>query len=119
MTSPVAEEAEGIAPRPMSSESAGTARQGNSMPSRPEIIPVDRKEPSPASFIPGHRRDLSTPSPNNSPARTPALESNLQLRQPQEAEVAVATPTDPDFGSRMSPAQEPAGRALSSDIPYG
>ena len=30
-------------------------------------------EPAPPSFIPGHRRDISTPSPGNSPARTPDM----------------------------------------------
>lgn len=109
MTSPVAEEPESSATRPLSSESAGTSRQVINT-TRSEGAPLDRKEPSPASFIPGHRRDLSTPSPNNSPARTPALESNLQVRQPQEAELAVATPTDPEFGSRISPTREQTSR---------
>ncbi|KAE9985087.1 hypothetical protein EG328_007858 [Venturia inaequalis] len=33
----------------------------------------------PAGFTPGFRRDLNTPSPNNSPARSPAVETNTQL----------------------------------------
>ena len=41
----------------------------------------------------GHRRDMATPSPDNSPARTPNVEANKQLRQPQKAELAVTTPT--------------------------
>ena len=48
----------------------------------------------PPSFVPGHRRNLSTPSPDNSPARTPAVEATRQLRQPQEVEIAAASPTD-------------------------
>lgn len=103
LTSPVAEEVESTSPRPMSSESASTSKQGKQTSERPEASSTDHHEPTPASFIPGHRRDLSTPSPGNSPARTPALESSRQLRQPQEAELAVATPIEPDFGSRMSP----------------
>ena len=51
----------------------------------------------PASFRPGHRRDLSTPSPDNSPARTPAVEANRQLQQPQEAELAMTTPIETRF----------------------
>lgn len=102
-TSPVAEELESTSPRPMSSESAGTSREGTQTPARPEAASMDHHESTPASFIPGHRRDLSTPSPGNSPARTPALESNRQLRQPQEAELAVATPIESNFGYRMSP----------------
>ena len=50
---------------------------------------------SPKTFIPGHRRDLSTPSPDNSPARTPAIENTAHLQSPQEAEMAVATPISP------------------------
>lgn len=58
----------------------------------------------PPNFIPGHRRNTSTPSPNNSPARTPALESSKLAQQPQNVELAVITPTEPvfpvDSGSR-------------------
>ena len=43
-------------------------------------------------FVPGHRRDINTPSPDNSPARTPVLDSNKQLRYPQEVELDVTTP---------------------------
>ena len=106
----VAEEVENSVPRPESTGSTNTAKEVINVPTRPEATGLDRKEQKRASFIPGHRRDLSTPSPNNSPARTPALESNLQLRQPQEAELAIATPTVPDFGSRTSPTRGPAGR---------
>ena len=106
----VAEDVESSVPRPESSKSTNTAKEVTNNPIKPETTGLDRKEESRASFIPGHRRDLSTPSPNNSPARTPALESNLQLRQPQEAELAITTPTDPEFGSRTSPTRGPAGR---------
>ena len=41
----------------------------------------------------GHRRNISTPSPDNSPARTPNVEANRQLQSPQEAELAMTTPT--------------------------
>ncbi|MCJ1444971.1 MAG: hypothetical protein MMC23_005475 [Stictis urceolatum] len=47
----------------------------------------------PPGFIPGHRRNVSTPSPDNSPARTPALELTKTLRYPQEIEIAQTTPT--------------------------
>ncbi|KAL8987577.1 MAG: hypothetical protein Q9177_003226 [Variospora cf. flavescens] len=57
----------------------------------------DLTEQRPASFIPGHRRDLSTPSPDNSPARTPAVEVTNQLQQPQEAELATTTPIETRF----------------------
>ena len=53
-------------------------------------------EPPPQGFKMGHRRDSSTPSPDNSPARTPALASMSHLRQPQEADLADTTPTPTD-----------------------
>ena len=113
----VAEQGESSAPRP-ESDSTNSAKEVMDIPTRPEATGPDRKEQKRASFIPGHRRDLSTPSPNNSPARTPALESNLQLRQPQEAELAIVTPTDPDFGPRTSPTRGPAG-PVGADLPSG
>ncbi len=51
----------------------------------------------PPNFVQGHRRNTSTPSPNNSPTRTPVLESSKLGRQLQEVELAVATPTEPTF----------------------
>ena len=88
--------------RPMSSSSLGTPKQIARKPSpSPATIPQSPDLPSP-SFVPGHRRDLSTPSPDNSPARTPALEVNRQLRQPQEVELAAATPTKPSFSTDNS-----------------
>ena len=106
LTSPVAEEVESSPSIPMPSKSTGTPRQAIEIPADSDAAPTDYHEQSPAHFIPGHRRDLSTPSPGNSPARTPAVESNRQLRQPQEAELAVASPIDPDAGSRKSPVKE-------------
>ena len=106
LTSPVAEEVESSSSIPMPSEPAGKPRQTVKIPVESDAAPADYHEPSPVHFIPGHRRDLSTPSPGNSPARTPAVESNRQLRQPQEAELAIASPTEPDAGSRMSPTKE-------------
>lgn len=100
VTTPTTNEApEGSSSRPMSSSSLGTPKQVTRKPS-PSLVPMPLSTdlPSP-SFVPGHRRDLSTPSPDNSPARTPALEVNRQLRQPQEVELAAATPTDPSFST--------------------
>ncbi|KAL8903469.1 MAG: hypothetical protein Q9207_003904 [Kuettlingeria erythrocarpa] len=77
--------------RPQSSGSLGTPKAiaRNASP--------DSAHQRLASFMPGHRRDLSTPSPDNSPARTPGLEANKQLRQPQEAELAMTTPIETQF----------------------
>ncbi|KAL8714082.1 MAG: hypothetical protein Q9220_001810 [cf. Caloplaca sp. 1 TL-2023] len=77
--------------RPQSSGSLGTPKATT------KRISPDFTNQRPGNFIPGHRRDLSTPSPDNSPARTPALEMNRQLQQPQEAELAITTPIDTYF----------------------
>lgn len=82
--------------RPLSSSSLETPKQRARKPSPSQSL-ADLSDPIPPTFIPGHRRDTSTPSPNNSPARTPAVEFNRQLRQPQEAELAVVTPIEPTF----------------------
>lgn len=84
------EDVENSSGRPLSSSTLGTPKQVVRKPS-PSTVPP--------TFIPGHRRDLSTPSPDNSPARTPILEPNRQLRKPQEVELAIATPTEPAFSS--------------------
>ena len=88
--------------RPLSASSLGTPKQVTRKPSpSPATIPQSADLPSP-SFVPGHRRDLSTPSPDNSPARTPALEANRHLRQPEEVELAAASPTDPSSSKSNS-----------------
>ena len=64
------------APRPFAAEDTRRSSAGSS-----------------PGFVPGHRRDHNTPSPNNSPARTPVLESNKQLVNPQEAELDLTSPS--------------------------
>ena len=93
---------EGGSPRPLSSESLGTPTQLVRKPSPSANNPPPEAPELPPSFIPGYRRNSDTPSPDNSPRRTPALETNRQLRQPQEVEIAAATPTDPGFSTNSS-----------------
>ncbi len=58
--------------------------------------PADASEDARRPFVPGHRRDLSTPSPNNSPRRSPVLEENRQSHTgEEEVEIAQATPIEP------------------------
>ncbi|KAL8771979.1 MAG: hypothetical protein Q9209_002644 [Squamulea sp. 1 TL-2023] len=87
--------------RPLSSDTLSTPKADAREPS------PDPADQPPARFMPGHRRDLSTPSPDNSPARTPALEAKKQLQQPQEAELATTTPVETRFprthGQPVSP----------------
>ena len=88
--------------RPLSTSSLGTPKQVTRKPSPSTATIPQSADSPPPSFVPGHRRDLSTPSPDNSPARTPALEANRHLRQPQEVELAAASPTEPSFSKSNS-----------------
>ena len=58
--------------------------------------PEDYVEEPPPGFKMGHRRDSGTPSPDNSPARTPALASTSHLRHPEAVDLAETTPTPTD-----------------------
>ena len=72
------------------------------------------------SFIPGHRRDMNTPSPDNSPARTPILEQNKQLRNPQEVELDLTTPATTEFSGKSddeAPATTPTAVRNSAGVP--
>lgn len=88
--------------RPVPTDSLGTPRQIARKVSPPQSNRTGSAEARATPFIPGHRRDLSTPSPDNSPARTPALESTQHLRQPQEVELAMATPVETNFPTSRS-----------------
>ena len=101
-TPTIAEGPEESNSKPRSSGSPSTLRQYGRGPSPTQGMAPEPAESPPQSFIPGHRRNLSTPSPDNSPARTPAVESIRQLRQPQEVEIAAATPTDAGFSTSSS-----------------
>lgn len=90
-TPPTMDERMGSEDRPHSSGALGTPK---AIVRKPSSDPAYQR---PGSFIPGHRRDLSTPSPDNSPARTPAVEAIEQLQQPQEAELAMTTPIETRF----------------------
>ena len=58
--------------------------------------PLDdvKAESQPPSFMPGHRRDLSTPSPGNSPARSPDVGRRTSAEEPRVAQVSTVTPSD-------------------------
>ena len=119
-TSIIAEEPESRS-RPRSSGSPTTPRQIERKLSPAEGTARKPADTPPPSFIPGHRRNMSTPSPDNSPARTPAVEATRQLRQPQEVEIAATTPTEPSFstngGSQYSEIGHEEGSAVTSSSP--
>jgi hypothetical protein len=77
----------------------------------------DSSESLPTPVLGGHRRNISTPSPDNSPARTPAVEVNRQLRQPLEAEMAVTTPTSVTHSSSNASNVMPARLNLRHEVP--
>ncbi|KAL8833031.1 MAG: hypothetical protein Q9170_004559 [Blastenia crenularia] len=89
--------------RPQSSSSLGTPK---ALTRKASPDPASQRR---ASFMPGHRRDLSTPSPDNSPARTPALEANKQLQEPQAAELAMTTPIQSSFPQNHGQYDYPPG----------
>ena len=89
----IAEESGTGTSRPASQDMISIPRQIPSQPSPYQNPPTDSSYMTSTPTITSHRRNISTPSPDNSPARTPAVEVNNQLRQPQEAELAVTTPT--------------------------
>lgn len=120
----IPERPEGNSSRPLSSESITTPTQiarDSSLSQEPK--PQESEKPPP-SFIPGYRRDSDPPSPDNSPRRTPALETTRQLRRPQEVELAAATPTEPSYStdsnsvnSETSSEEEPSKRQPTETDP--
>ena len=77
-------------PRPTSSETVKTITRKASPITSPNPNSSESFSPS---FVSGHHRNISTPSPDNSPARNRAKEvENIQVPQPQEAEIATASP---------------------------
>jgi hypothetical protein len=80
----IAEEPGDTSSRPGTSDATASQR------SRPQARPVSSDS---LTFRPGHRRNMSAPSGDNSPARTPTVEANRQLQQPMDVEVGVTSPT--------------------------
>ena len=80
--------------RPTSTSTTGPQKPVERKPSPSLLKPGESGGMGQPSSIPGHRRNISTPSSDNSPARTPALEINHPVRQPLEAEMAMATPIE-------------------------
>jgi hypothetical protein len=93
--------------------------------SRPSVLrkptPSHSRNPSSeiAGFTPGYRRSMDTPSPNNSPARTPALgeTDSRRLSTPMSA-ITVNDPeapdVDPSAPEMPSATLEPVGTPLET-----
>ena len=114
----IIEEPGEAASRRSSSNTLGTAKSVTRKAHPSQSPRHDSSNSVPTSFIPGHRRDISTPSPDNSPARTPALEASSQLRQPQEAELAVTTPIEPNMSDRSFPSDAISYGEQRPSMPY-
>ncbi|KAL9101851.1 MAG: hypothetical protein Q9163_002935 [Psora crenata] len=83
-------ESEKLPSRHRSAGSFGTLTQASLSQAVQEVT---GEEMPPPGFVPGHRRDLSTPSPDNNLSKTPELVSMRHLKQPQAVDLAETTPT--------------------------
>jgi len=90
----IAEEVNETGSRPTSPGGVGTPRQGTRKLPPSQSVSRNSTESLPQPFKPGHRRDLSTPSPGNSPARSPAVEAIQVLPHAEQVEMASATPVE-------------------------
>ncbi|KAF5867855.1 uncharacterized protein Bfra_007050 [Botrytis fragariae] len=73
----------------------------------------------PPTFIPGHRRDISTPSPGNSPARTPDLgNASKRISMGEQAWISSASPTSPTEDAREDAGPEPPRPTLDRDVSF-
>ncbi|KAF2136867.1 uncharacterized protein K452DRAFT_302375 [Aplosporella prunicola CBS 121167] len=75
--------------------SIGTIRQVNRKPSPSTYNP----ETVPRVSTPTGRRNLGTPSPSHSPARSPAIAPAQNLPEPEAADLGMASPADADPAS--------------------
>ena len=90
----IAEEVNETSSTPTSSGILGTPMKLSQTPPPVQPTQRDSADALPHAFRPGHRRDLSTPSPGNSPARSPAVEAIHSLPSAEQVEMASATPID-------------------------
>ena len=98
--------------RPGSSSTLGTPQtvaRKHALP-RPESA-----ESSRPPIIPGHRRNIHTPSPDNSPARTPALDLHRSsLNEAQQAQLTMTSPTGPSVDGHSKPLPSETGESNRS-----
>ncbi|KAI9800760.1 MAG: hypothetical protein M1833_003177 [Piccolia ochrophora] len=80
--------------RPTSITTPGDVKDTARAHSPGHLPPQPSSETVPHSVQFGHRRNISPPNVNRSPARSPAIEVNKQLHTGQEVELATITPTE-------------------------
>ncbi|KAI9669087.1 MAG: hypothetical protein M1831_000679 [Alyxoria varia] len=92
-TPSIAEVAGENEPRPASTETTKGPSQSTFMAETAHVRNTSGESGS-ASVKTGYRRDLSTPSPNNSLARIPAISTHGDLQKSSVGEMAMTTPVD-------------------------
>ncbi|KAF1980701.1 hypothetical protein K402DRAFT_274928 [Aulographum hederae CBS 113979] len=73
--------------RPLSTSTLRGGAGDRQIPRKPS--PSHSREHSAGSFTPGYRRDLNTPSPHNSPARSPVVGAVNSIPEPEVGELAT------------------------------
>ena len=92
----------GESPLRAGSYDAPSTPKGGRERSETQIYAPLPEQELPPAFKPGHRRDMSTPSPDNSPARTPAIETNHRTAEPHNVELATTTPVEAPYRRKLS-----------------
>lgn len=111
----------GISPimsRVTSSAAPNNGNQDFSTPSIPEAVnehsspepAIHQPQPVISGFKPGHRRDISTPSPGNSPARTPDVARSDAPIHGQEVVITDPSPTSTVDDEPLHPQRPTAER---------
>ncbi|KAE8355159.1 hypothetical protein BDV28DRAFT_129610 [Aspergillus coremiiformis] len=85
-----------------------------------EKTPTIEEEPErsspPRDFKPGHRRDLSVPSPDNSPLRRPIIANNDAFAPGSLVEMSMGAPSDLPQGHLTSPHQQSSVQPTSTIV---
>ncbi|QSZ32146.1 hypothetical protein DSL72_001716 [Monilinia vaccinii-corymbosi] len=90
-----------------------------SSPPSPNVKHESAEETLPPNFIPGHRRDISTPSPGNSPARTPDLgDASKRISMGEQARISSASPDDPTQDESDQADDESARPVLGREVSF-
>ncbi|PQE06275.1 SWI-SNF chromatin-remodeling complex protein [Rutstroemia sp. NJR-2017a BBW] len=75
----------------------------------------EQEEPLPPSFIPGHRREMSAPSPGNSPARTPDIARAKRISMGEHAWISSTSLPDSPLDGEVVEDVEPTRPAIERD----
>jgi hypothetical protein len=75
----------------------------------------EEEEPLPPSFIPGHRRDMSAPSPGNSPARTPDIARAKRISMGEHAWISSTSLPDSPLDGEVAEDVEPTRPTIDRD----